>query len=227
MRLVRRSSQENGHRYQKFIHSMESIRFSGEQKMRFTSVMAGLLLGTTLTASAQMHPAFAKRGDVAVTYQYLHTNTQPGDCGCFNLSGSGISTSFSLFRSFDAVVEGDAGFATNGPGTGSSLTLMSVVAGGRYALPSLFHGKNAPQLFAEALAGGGHAGGGITGAADGSNAFVGHLGGGFDEYLPAHLSLRLQADWVPTTFVNGSNNRQNNLMIATGIAYHWSRSREK
>jgi outer membrane immunogenic protein len=194
--------------------------------MRFISAVAAFLLGLTLSAAGQgaSSPA-GPRADVALTYQYLHSNTQPGDCGCFNLNGAGLSASWRFFPSFAAVLETDADFASNGPGTGNSLTLISGVGGVRYNLPALLHHSRAPQFFAEAVAGGGHAGGGIAGAGDGGSGFVGRAGGGFDEVLAGPFALRFEAGYVPTTFANGGNDHQNNLLIATGLVYRWSRSR--
>ncbi len=194
--------------------------------MRSISALAALLLGMTLSAVGQINPtAHVTGGDVALTYQYLHSNTQPGACGCFNLNGGGFSASWLLRPRWSMVTEADAGFANNGPGTGNSITLISGVAGIRYGLPVHLHSDRAPSFFAELLAGIGHAGGGIAGAGDGNDGFVGHVGGGMDQPLSRHFALRFSADYVPTTFANGVNGRQNNLLAAAGFVYRWSRQR--
>jgi outer membrane immunogenic protein len=74
---------------------------------------AGMVfLGLATTAMAQVLPSSSGyNGDVALTYQYTHSNTQPGDCGCFNLNGGGLSASWQFYPRLSAVVEGDAGFA--------------------------------------------------------------------------------------------------------------------
>jgi outer membrane immunogenic protein len=161
--------------------------------------------------------------DLALSYQYLHSNTQPGDCGCFAFKGAGVSGSWALPDRFSAVAEGDLDLASNGPGTGNSLTLASGLGGARYRLPVKLPMPRAPQLFAEAMAGFGHAGGGIAGAADGSFGFVGRLGGGFDEVVAEPFAARFEVAYVPTTFANGTNNHQNNLLVSVGFVFRWSR----
>ncbi|HTU34992.1 MAG TPA: hypothetical protein VMF66_14420 [Candidatus Acidoferrum sp.] len=199
--------------------------------MRMISVLSVLLLGVPLSAAGQsayvFHgPAlFEGKPDLAFTYQYMRSNTQPGQCGCFGLNGGGLSASWAFRSDLSAVVEGDADFATNGPGTGNSITLISGVVGARYTLPVQLPFRRAPQFFAEALAGGGHAGGGIAGAGDRSFGFVGRAGGGFDEALTERFAMRFEADYASTTFANGANNHQNNLLIAVGFVFHWSHSR--
>lgn len=200
--------------------------------MRTIAVLAMLLLGIPLSAAGQSvlvaHTgAFieGKLPDVAVTYQFMRSNTQPGQCGCFNLNGAGLSASWEFRPDLAAVVEGDTDFATNGPGTGNSMTLVSAVAGARYTLPVQPRFRRAPQFFAEAMAGAGHAGGGIAGAGDGSFGLVGRAGGGFDDSLTQRIALRFEADYAPTAFANGVNDHQNNLLIAVGFVFRWSHSR--
>ncbi len=200
--------------------------------MRIILVVAVLLFGLPLSALGQSSfmartGGFleANKPDLAVTYQFMRSNTQPGECGCFGINGAGLSASWAFRPGLAVVVEGDADFAGNGPGTGNSMTLVSGVGGVRYVLPVQPPGRRAPQFFAEAMAGGGHAGGGIAGAGDGSFAFVGRAGGGFDRALTERFALRFEADYAPTTFANGGNNHQNNLLIAVGFVFHWSHPR--
>jgi outer membrane immunogenic protein len=195
--------------------------------MRSISALAVILLGITLSAAGQANSALAGyRGDVALTYQYTHSNTQPGDCGCFNLNGGGLSVSWQFRPHLSAVVEGDGGFAGSGPSSGSTLTLASGLGGIRYSLPFLSGRARAPQFFGEVLAGGAHAGGGIAGAADGTYAFIAHAGGGLDEPLSHHFALRFQASYAPSTFANGVNGHQNDLLAEAGVVYRWSHSRK-
>lgn len=199
--------------------------------MRTIVALTVLLLGVPLSAAGQSVFAahagtiFEERvPDIAVTYQYMRSNTQPGQCGCFSLNGGGLSASWAFRPGLDAVVEGDADFATDGPGTGNSMTLVSGVAGARYTLPVQLPFNRGPQLFAEVMAGGGHAGGGIAGAADGSFGFVGRAGGGFDEALTEKFAIQFEADYAPMTFANGVNSHQNNLLLAVGFVFRWSHS---
>ncbi len=197
--------------------------------MRTILVIAALALGVPVSVAAQGSFVSQTRNyfetnkpDLALSYQYLRSNTQPSDCGCFGLNGTGLSASWGIRHGVSAVVEGDADFANNGPRTGNSLTLFSFVGGARYKLPVQVPIRRAPQLFVEAMGGFGHAGGGIAGAGDGSFAFVGRLGGGFEEDVVKPFAVRFEADYVPTTFANGTNNHQNNLLVAVGFVFRWS-----
>ena len=181
------------------------------------------LAGTAMAQSSPESSTFS--GDVALTYQYTHSNTQPGQCGCFNLNGGGLSASWQFRPRLAAVVEADASLASSGPATGSTLTLVAGLGGIRYILPLPTKRERAPRFFAEVLAGGAHAGGGIAGAGDGTAAFIAHAGGGLDELVSRHFALRLRADYVPSTFANGVNDHQNDLLVDAGVVYHWSRSR--
>jgi len=57
--------------------------------------------------------------------------------------------------------------------------------------------RRALQPFAQILVGGAHAGGGLTGVADGNSGFAGRLGGGVDLPLTSRISVRLaQVDYL-------------------------------
>jgi outer membrane immunogenic protein len=180
-------------------------------------------------AMAQVSSKGTYSGDTALIYHWVRSNTQPGDCGCFNLNGGAISASLNLRSRWSSIAEVSAELATGGPGTGNSLTVVSYLAGMRYSLPNVrLHHFPVLQPFAQVLAGAGHAGGGIAGAADGTYAFVGRVGGGIDLPMKAGFALRLvQADYDANTFTNAINDHQNNLLLGTGIVYHWSREGSK
>jgi hypothetical protein len=60
------------------------------------------------------------------------------------------------------------------------------------------------------------------GAGNAGAAFAADFGGGVDLSLNRRFSLRLiQADYLLTTFDNGSNNHQNNLRISAGVVIHF------
>lgn len=189
--------------------------------MRLVALVSSLLAVGITPALAQA----SHQGDVALTYNWVHTNTQPGSCGCFGLNGGGVSASLGLSRHWSAVADIDAGHQSSGPLTGNSLTLLSYTGGARYAVPqrSSAH-RSAFVPFAEVLVGGAHAGGGIAGAGDGTYAFALRAGGGVDLHLAQHLSVRLlQIDYYLTNFANTANNHQDNLLLGAGVAYRWSR----
>jgi outer membrane immunogenic protein len=165
-------------------------------------------------------------GDAGLVYHWERSNTQPADCGCFNLNGAGISASLNLSSRWSAVGEVSGESANDGPGTGASLTLVSYLAGARYRFPSSwFRGSHALLPFAQVLAGASHAGGGIAGAGDGTYAFEARVGGGVDMPLKSGFALRLiQADYDATTFANGVNDHQNNFLLGAGVVFRWART---
>jgi hypothetical protein len=58
-----------------------------------------------------------------------------------------------------------------------------------------------------------------TYSVDGS-AFAGPAGGGFDLELHHHFAIKLvQADYLVTTFSNGSTNHQNDLRLSAELAF--------
>ena len=193
--------------------------------MRSIAVAMLLCAGAATSAPAQTAYSDSFKGDAALTYQWIHTNTQPGACGCFDLNGGGLSASLNLRHSVAAVAEISGGYAGSGPATGNSLTLISYMAGARYWIPQPWiEGSHRPQPFAQVLVGAAHAGGGIAGDGDGATAFAGRVGGGVDLPLTSRVAARLiQVDYYPTQFANASNNHQNNLLFGAGLTFRWSR----
>ena len=61
-----------------------------------------------------------------------------------------------------------------------------------------------------------------SGTANAGAAFAGNFGGGLDLASDLRFSVRLvEADYLLTTFDNGSNNHQNNLRISAGVVIHF------
>ena len=192
-------------------------------KIRNIALSLALLSTSATMAAAAQAPAAADvyKGDATVTYQWIRSNTQPGNCGCFYLNGAGLSGSIKLRESWSAVADLSAVHAGGVPTTNASLTLVSYLGGVRYRLPEMerFHSV---KPFAQGLFGGAHAGGGGAGEGDGTNAFMMRLGGGLDLPLNPRFAVRvLQADYQMATFANGSSNRQNNLLLSAGVVARW------
>lgn len=184
-----------------------------------------MLLGAGSAALGQAVATGGVRGgDAALTYQWIHSNTQPGQCGCFSITGAEFSMSRPVLTDHTAaVLDLSAATAKNGPGTGNSLTLVSYLAGGRYYISQPWFPRAQP--FGQALVGMAHAGGGIAGAGDGTYALAARLGGGIDVPVSSKLSIRLlQVDYYLTDFANASNQHQNNYMIGAGAVLRFSRS---
>jgi peptidoglycan-associated lipoprotein len=163
------------------------------------------------------------RAELALGYSYVHSNLPPGGCGCFSLNGGNATFAWPIKSSEFALV-GDitishAGAASS---TGDGITLSTFTAGGRY-LPHFGH--SAWQPFGQVLLGFAHANGALVagsnpGAANADASFAANFGGGLDLRTNQRLSIRLvEADYMLTTFDNGSNNHQNNIRIGAGIVF--------
>ena len=194
----------------------------GRIMMRSIFIAAVLFLAGASASFAQEGIS----GDAAVTYQWVHTNAGPGECGCFGLNGGSVSASWNVRGPWAVVADFSSGTTTGAPTVGSSLTLTSGLAGARYELPRLrgdwLHGAHRVQPFAQILVGVSHAGGGAAGIGDGTNRFAARAGGGVDVPVSRRFSVRGQVDYFATTFANATNDHQNNLLIGAGVVYHWS-----
>jgi hypothetical protein len=195
----------------------------GEFRMRLIVLASLLLLAAAPAALAQD----ARGGDAALTYHWVRSNTSAGECGCFDLNGGGLSSSWEFYPRIAAVAEISAENATGVFATKKSLTLTSYLAGARYWLPQPWpSGAHSPEPFAQVLLGAVHAGGGIAGTGDGAYSFATRIGGGLDLPLNSRFSLRLiQVDYYLTHSVNAANDHQNNLLVGAGIVFRWSRAK--
>jgi peptidoglycan-associated lipoprotein len=159
--------------------------------------------------------------ELALTYNWAHSNAPPGNCGCFSLNGAGLQLAWPAERKGFALTADLAVVdQPNALLTGNSLTLGIFLAGAQYrpAKP-----VRRWQPFAEVLAGFGHASGKMIAssrpAIDANFAFAGEAGGGLDLRLSRRWLWRAaQADYMAATFNNGSNNHQNIFRLNTGIA---------
>jgi outer membrane immunogenic protein len=172
-------------------------------------------------------PGASTRPEVALSYAWVDANAPPGSCGCFGLNGGGASLawpikSWTLSLVLDAIVAETP--SAQEEGKSYSLTLSTVTLGARY-YPQLQLGRFAP--FSEALVGVAHASGTLMespnpGAANAAAAFAAQLGGGVDLNLTPGLAVRLiEADYLLTTFDNGSNNHQNNVRLGAGLIFRF------
>jgi peptidoglycan-associated lipoprotein len=199
-------------------------------RLRITHTFALLLtIAAVSTAPAvaqapdQAAPASDKplRAELALDYSYLRSNAPPGSCGCFNLNGGSATFAWPV-KPGSFALAGDVTVAHAGAisSTGDSLTLSTFTAGGRY-LPKLGHSPVQP--FGQVLIGLAHSSGTLVqgtnpGVGNPGAAFAADLGGGLDLRANRRFSLRLiDADYLVTTFDNGSNNHQNNLRISAGM----------
>ncbi len=165
------------------------------------------------------------RAELALGYSYLHSNAPPGGCGCFNMNGGNATFAWPL-RSGQFALAGDVTFAHAGTisSSGDSLTLSTFTTGVRYLPPM---GRSSLQPFGQVLVGLAHSSGTLVqgsnpGAANAGTAFASNLGGGLDLRLTPRFSVRLiEADYLLTTFDNGSNDHQNNVRVSAGVVVHF------
>ena len=177
---------------------------------------------TTHGARAQQAPAVQTepRAELAADYSYLRSNAPPGGCGCFNLNGGSVTFAWRLKPSFALV--GDFGIAHAGSITpaGYDLTLSTYTAGLRYRTRL---GHSSLHAYGQVLVGVAHSSGALVdgdspAVSNAGAAFAAKVGGGLDLKVSRRFTLRLiEADYLATTFDNGTNNHQNNLQVSAGI----------
>jgi peptidoglycan-associated lipoprotein len=163
------------------------------------------------------------RPELALSYSYLRSNAPPGGCTCFNLNGGSATFAWPLKDHFAIVGDITAATGSGITATGYSLTLSSYTGGARYS----YKLGRTLQPFGQALIGVAHSSGSLVqgptaSVANSAASFAANLGGGLDIPLNRRFSLRpIEADYLLTTFNNGSNNRQNNLRISAGLVFRF------
>ena len=177
------------------------------------------------SAQSSTAPENPTRAELALGYTYMHSNAPPGGCGCFNLNGGSATFAWAIKPGkWDLVGDITSAHASNISAAGYGLTLSAFTAGVRY-LPRFHHSSLQP--FGQVLVGIAHSSGTLV---QGSNsattnpgaAFASNLGGGLDLNTTRRFSIRLfEADYLVTTFNNGTNNHQNNLRIGAGVVVHF------
>jgi peptidoglycan-associated lipoprotein len=179
-----------------------------------------LTIALCLSAAAQ----FAPRAEIALEYNYVHSNAPPSGCGCFSMMGGSASAAFKLHGGLAAVGEFSAAHAGNIAPAGEDLTLTSYLFGPRYT----YRADRSLAPFGEVLVGLSHASGSLapsnslSGAS--SNAFAAAIGGGLDYNAGRVIAIRIvQADYLLTTFANQADHHQNNFRLGAGIAFHFGR----
>jgi outer membrane immunogenic protein len=200
------------------------LRINREFALLLTIAVASLC---SASAHAQAAPTTEStaRPEVALGYTYLRSNAPQGSCGCFNVSGGNATFAWPL-ASGKFALAGDVTIAHAGTvsSSGDNLTLSTFTAGVRYLLPMK---SRSFQPFGQVLAGLAHSSGTLVqganpGAANAGAAFACNFGGGLDLRVNPRFSIRLaEADYLLTTFDNGTNNHQNNLRISAGVVIHF------
>jgi hypothetical protein len=106
-------------------------------EMRSIALAICLLLGMAGSAMGQAIANMSRTGDLALTYHEVHSNAPPGGgCGCFYLSGGGLSGSYRMNSRLAIVAEFSVDHTSKALAASQSLTLTSYMAGARYMLLS-------------------------------------------------------------------------------------------
>jgi outer membrane immunogenic protein len=190
--------------------------------MMFLAAMF-FVAGISSQAQSGTQREAASRPELAVEYNYVHSNAPPGECGCINLNGGSANFAWPLHH-WQLSLVGDVGAVHAGSITnqGYDLTLSTYTAGLRYS-PRLRRWHLRP--WAQLLIGGAHASGSLvegSGSSTGGGAFASLVGGGVDVRMSPRFSIRaFEAEYLVTTFNNGGNDHQNNLRIGAGVVFHF------
>jgi outer membrane immunogenic protein len=187
-----------------------------------TLLLLVLLFAPALPMAGQAQTAEPnEKAELAGNFVTMHSNAPVGGCGCFWNYGGGGTFALTLRQSQFAVV-GDISSAVSNSITSSKfqLTMTTFTGGVRYT-PAFRLGPVHP--FAQTTAGLVHALGTLAaGASNSSAGFAYQAGGGADLDLSHRFRWRIgEADYLLTTFNNGSNNHQNNLRISSGIVWRF------
>ncbi len=173
-----------------------------------------LLYGSASAALAQAQVSDLPPVSFYAGYTAIRTNANPGQCGCFFMSGGTSELELPASSRWSVVgdVSGASVASVNGSKTG--LAFITYTSGPRYT-----QRFSRVSLFAQALVGGAH---GFSsyfpnkGASADAVALL--AGGGLDLRVFDVLSIRpFQADYLYTGLPNSTVNRQNNLRLSAGI----------
>jgi peptidoglycan-associated lipoprotein len=189
------------------------------------TLAAALVLTTLATplAIAQASPngsmPYVPRVTVALGYHYIHANAPPAGCDCFGLQGGFIQAAVTTKYWLRIAGEVTGGHADHIGTLGQNLTLMTYTAGPQIVL----HSRRV-ETFGQALFGAAHGSDSYfpsgTTASSSATSFALSAGGGFDVNLTHHIAVRpAEVQYLRTSLPNGSNNRQNQLMLGAGLVF--------
>jgi hypothetical protein len=183
------------------------------------AALSFLLAGTLAAAQQPTHSISA-----GVAYTDIRTNVLPG-CSCVSLQGGGAQLEYIAASHLALVADFTATHKGGITPDGYSLTQLTYTVGARG-----FATRKGARVrpFGEIKLGLATALGSLsptsTGYGSHSSAFALEPGGGVQVRLSSHFTLLpVQADYLLTTFSNGQNNRQNQLVLSAGILYRFKR----
>jgi hypothetical protein len=180
--------------------------------------------------SASIARSQATPKEVGLRFSEQISNGPAGGCGCFALEGASADIQWNLVHPgsehssvIGLVLDAGVEHAFSVAGAPYGLTLTTVTAGPRYALP-----VRSVHLFAQSLFGLAHGTGSQfpqnSTLASSANSFAVDLGTGADYALNRRLSVRfVQLDYLRTALPNNSTDWQNSLRVGAGLTLRLSR----
>jgi len=189
-------------------------------------VLPVMLLTLALSASAQSARAGAQFGlepgqvaplEIGANFIYVRANAPPEQCGCFSLIGGGGSLVINATHGISIVADVAATHANNVDATTQNITILNYLAGPRYSYRAFRHFTP----YAQALFGGSNELSNYA-SVQNVNAFTADGGLGVSTVLTRRIGWTIvQADYIYSRLPNASNNRQNDLRVATGIIFRF------
>jgi opacity protein-like surface antigen len=186
-----------------------------------------LLAGTLLCLAASGVAQEVPRMEAFAGYSYLRTNVDTtflGGTGTqgVNFNGGSGELAFNVTNWLGAVADfggytTNSNFTVNGLPVTANTNIFSYMFGPRIS----FGGNSRLRPYSQILFGGARIADALT-TSGSENAFAMALGGGVDFNATRRFAIRpIQAEYFMTKFSDGNNNRQNNLLISTGIVFRF------
>jgi len=192
--------------------------------MRIKALLTlGVGIGATLVCYRSTAQQYGAPVEVGGNYNFVRSNAPPSGCGCFNLQGGGGVVLWHVSPRMEPLFKVSTTSSGTINGSSSNLKLTSYLFGAR----SGFHLNRILMPYGEAAVGVTHATGTVvTQGFGGGKAVVGAtLGGGLLLDITPRLAIQAaQVDWYVTQVPNGVNNRQNNLLVSTGVLLRFGRT---
>jgi hypothetical protein len=186
-----------------------------------TTVITVLLLvvSSALHAQQKTYPSL----DLGVTYAGTHSIRTNGSQG-FWAQGGGITLGSNLWHNLGIAADLSATHTGSVSNSGVPFSSLTVTFGPRYR----WHAGHRVSVYGQGLVGEGDAFSGLfpaPGAAiPSTNSLAAKVGGGIDYSLSPRFAVRaLEASWVYTQYLNGTDNQQNYLQLGAGLVLKFGR----
>jgi outer membrane immunogenic protein len=186
------------------------------------AVIATVFCAASCVAQSAGKPAVAplRPIEVALDFNYVHSNAPVAGCGCFPLLGGSVSGAYYYGPQFALVAEFSKTNNDNVDATTHELTISNYLFGGKFLFP---REKKRFTPYVQTLVGLARDSGTIAqvypGGASTFDVFAATVGGGVDYRIKDKFTFRVaKVEYYVTTFPNRADNHQNNLRVTSGIA---------